>query len=300
MSPAPLISVVIPVFNRAWCLERAVRSVLGQSLGDLEIVVVDDGSTDDLQTVLARLSDARLRVIRHERNLGPASARNTGIRNAHGGYIAFLDSDDEWLPTKLERQHVLLEAHGDSTAVSLCGYTLVREEGGQAEARPLAEPVDWYVRLLSACNVSFGSCALVRRSAFEAFGMLDEAMRRLEDWDWLLRYTAKRPIAALSEPLAIVHGGAGWPAVEVVAAATNQIWDRHRAAARATAPKALRLLRSTILYERAVALRHHGRPLAALWFLGRSIVAFPGREAGFYRNLARRGGAGLYNSGRGS
>jgi glycosyltransferase involved in cell wall biosynthesis len=289
MSNAPRISVVIPVFNRARSLERAVRSVLNQSYGDFELVVVDDGSTDELDAVLARFPDARLRVVRHARNLGAAAARNSGVRASRGAFIAFLDSDDEWLPLKLERQSASLEARGDG--VALCGYALVREGEGRPEERPLDEASDWYLRILAACNVSFGSCALVRRGAFEEFGYLDETMRRLEDWDWLLRYAARRNIATLSEPLSIVHAGAGWPSPEIVDAATAQIWERHSQAAAARSPAARRLLRSTVWYERAVARYHHGRGFAALWFLGRSIAAFPERGLGFYRNLARRGGA---------
>ncbi|HKO08583.1 MAG TPA: glycosyltransferase family 2 protein [Alphaproteobacteria bacterium] len=298
MNSPPEISVVIPVFNRAWSIARAVRSVLGQSFGDFELVIVDDASSDDLEGALQRFADARLRVLRHERNRGAAAARNTGIRASRGEAIAFLDSDDEWLPAKLERQRVLLAAAGESRSVALCGYALSRDQGTEAEARPLLEPEDWYLRLLLACNVSFGSCALVRRSAFEEFGTLDEAMPRLEDWDWLLRYAAKRPIASLSEPLAVVHAGAPWPSVAAVNASVAQIWERHRQAAGRHSQKAQRLLRSTIWYERGVAYYHHGRALEAAWCLGRSLLLYPARGLGLYDSLARRRGRALGHEAR--
>jgi glycosyltransferase involved in cell wall biosynthesis len=298
MKNPPEISVVIPVFNRAWSIGRAVRSVLAQSFGDFELLIVDDASTDDLKGALQPFAGARLRVLRHERNRGTAAARNTGIRASRGEAIAFLDSDDEWLPAKLERQRALLAASGKSRSVALCGYALSRDQGTEAEARPLLEPEDWYLRLLLACNVSFGSCALVRRSAFEEFGAFDEDMPRLEDWDWLLRYTAKRPIACLSEPLAIVHAGPTWPSVAAVNASVARIWERHRQAVGLHSQKALRLLRSTIWYERGVTYYHHNRALEAAWCLGRSLLLYPARGRGLFHSLARRRGLALGHEAR--
>ncbi|MGC8603005.1 MAG: glycosyltransferase family 2 protein, partial [Desulfomonilaceae bacterium] len=106
-----LVSVIIPTYNRAHLIERAVNSVLEQTYDKLEIIVVDDGSTDNTGNVLSQLQDgdSRVRYIRHETNKGSQSARNTGIRNARGDYVAFLDSDDEWLPYKLEKQIPLFQ-----------------------------------------------------------------------------------------------------------------------------------------------------------------------------------------------
>jgi glycosyltransferase involved in cell wall biosynthesis len=286
MSNAPHISVIVPVFDRARTIGRAIASVLGQCYGDFELLVVDDGSSDDLGGVLAGFSDPRLKVLRHERNRGTAAARNTAIRASRGELLAFLDSDDEWLPGKLARQRALLAASGERTSVALCGYTLSRDQGGEAEARPLLEVGDWYLRLLLACNVSFGSCGLVRRSAFEEFGLLDETLSRFEDWDWLLRFTAKRPIAALSEPLAIVHMGPLWPSVATVDASAARIWELHRAAAARHSGQAERLLRSTIWYERGVARYRHRRAGSAAWCLARALLLYPRRSTGLCRSVA--------------
>src|SRR5262245_28149594 len=100
----PRISVVIPVLNRAAVVRRAIASVLAQTFQDFEIVVVDDGSTDGTAESVDTLSDRRIRVIRHEQTLGGGAARNTGIRASRAPFVAFLDSDDEWVPTKLEKQ----------------------------------------------------------------------------------------------------------------------------------------------------------------------------------------------------
>jgi glycosyltransferase involved in cell wall biosynthesis len=102
----PLVSVVVPCYNRARLIPRAVKSVQEQNFESLEIVLVDDGSSDDTVGVVERLktTEPRIRFLRHERNRGEAAARNTGVKNARGRYIAFLDSDDEWLPGKLKCQ----------------------------------------------------------------------------------------------------------------------------------------------------------------------------------------------------
>lgn len=107
----PLVSVVIPTFNRARLLPDAVRSVLEQSHENLELIVVDDGSTDDTTDVLAGFDDGRLQCIRIERSGSPSRARNVGLARAKGRYVAFLDSDDVWLPIKLERQLAALRSN---------------------------------------------------------------------------------------------------------------------------------------------------------------------------------------------
>ncbi|MGB3624622.1 MAG: glycosyltransferase family 2 protein, partial [Henriciella sp.] len=104
MKPGSLVSVVIPTYNRARTLRRAVESVLRQSYTNLELIVVDDASTDDTKAVLSSINDPRMRVITYEFNRGCAAARNIGARDARGEYLAFQDSDDEWLADKLSKQ----------------------------------------------------------------------------------------------------------------------------------------------------------------------------------------------------
>src|SRR5262245_39993346 len=100
---SPKVAVVIPVFNRPEGVARAIRSVLTQTFQDFELVVVDDGSTDRTTDAVAAIRDHRIRLVRHERNCGGGATRNTGIRASTAPFVAFLDSDDEWMPTKLER-----------------------------------------------------------------------------------------------------------------------------------------------------------------------------------------------------
>lgn len=288
MTDCPRVSVVVPVYNGAELVGRAIRSVLAQTFPDFELIVVDDGSTDNLAKALEQFPDLRLRRLRHTRNRGAAAARNTGIRKARGAYIAFLDSDDEWLPEMLDRQHARLEASRREGSLALTGFHLARDQLGRCEARPLQDSVDWYQRLLAGCNVCLGSCALIRRATFDEIGVFDEEMRRFEDWDWLLRYTLKYLIVSIEEPLALIHSSAGWPSVEVVECAIRQIWERHGAVAAQRSAAARRLFLSTLCYERAVALHRARQPLMALALLSRSILIYPARDLGFYRHLLRR------------
>lgn len=116
----PVVSVVIPLYNKASYVQRALESVLAQSVSDLEIIVVDDGSSDDGLAVVERFRDARLRVIR-QTNAGPGAARNRGLAEARSDYVAFLDADDQWMPDFLEDGVSTLDRHPAAAAVS-CGW----------------------------------------------------------------------------------------------------------------------------------------------------------------------------------
>lgn len=105
----PTVSVILPTYNRAHLLERAIQSVLDQTYPDFEIIVVDDASIDNTVNIIKGIINERIRYIRHEKNKGAAAARNTGIKLAKGKYIAFQDSDDEWLRDKLEKQIKIFE-----------------------------------------------------------------------------------------------------------------------------------------------------------------------------------------------
>jgi GT2 family glycosyltransferase len=286
---SPLISVIIPVYNGADVIRRALTTVFVQTLSDFEVTVVDDGSTDDLVAALAGFNDRRLTVIRQDANAGASAARNRGIRQAKGEYVAFLDCDDEWLPEKLARQYDALRSCPPNVSVCLAGYYLFRDRLKRREERRLAPERDWFWRLLGGCNLNVGSGLMVRRRVFDEIGYYDETMRRLEDWDWLLRYTANAPIEIVKEPLAIYHSGLRWPSEETVTDACAQIWRHHGAKAAAHSPSAARLLRSTIAYERAAALYHHGHPVKAAAAVVRALMYFPQRGLTFYEHLLRRG-----------
>ncbi|WP_135470560.1 glycosyltransferase family 2 protein [Crenalkalicoccus roseus] len=206
----PEVSVVVPTYNRAATILRAVGSALAQTHCDLEVVVVDDGGGDDTPALLAGLGDPRLRLERHARNRGAAAARNTGIAAARGAFIAFLDSDDAWLPRKLEVQLAALRRAAPEEAVSCHGVRMHLLDHGIEREQPLEPAGDWFLRLARDCDLSPGTTLLARREAFDRIGPLDESLPRFEDWDWLLRYAAAGGrVLALRETLAHVWNRRG-------------------------------------------------------------------------------------------
>ena len=127
----PLISIIIPTYNREYTLLFSIKSVLNQTYKNFELLVVDDGSEDDTESLVKKISDPRVRYIRHKKKLGANSARNTGIMASKGNYIAFNDSDDEWLPEKLMKQVLAMVFSGKTVKVAFSGLTRIRMNGNQ-------------------------------------------------------------------------------------------------------------------------------------------------------------------------
>ena len=183
MSMSPKVSVVIPVYNHAHRVRSAISSVLSQTFDDYEVIVVNDGSTDHLVEALQEFSDIRL--INHETNFGRAAARNTGVLAARGEYIAFLDADDQWKPTKLARQICFLEENKD---ISICftGYEMLLPDGSRRKM-PFLKVQQWERYLLKYAGLSDGSVPMIRRSCFDKIGLQDMKLMRYQNWDGLLR-----------------------------------------------------------------------------------------------------------------
>jgi len=213
---APRVSVVVPAYERASVLGRAVDSALAQTTDDLEVVVVDDGSTDDTRAVVAGYDDPRVRYVAHERNRGVSAARNTGVEAARGDYVAFLDSDDEWLAGKLERQLAAIAERGDGWIGAYCEVLPAdpspvsralaalsrrfRRDGAREGGRELAESL-----LRMQVFMSPGSTLVVERDAVLAAGGFDESLSIYEDWDLVLRVLSRGRIAHVPDPLVVVH-----------------------------------------------------------------------------------------------
>jgi glycosyltransferase involved in cell wall biosynthesis len=203
----PTVSVVIPTYNRASCLGRALQSALRQSLKNLELIVVDDGSTDNSESIVRSFNDPRVRYVQQARNAGAAAARNTGVAQARGEFIAFLDSDDEWLLSKLEKQVSALRTADACTGLALCG--LLRWDTLQvfympAQDRHGARQPDIREEILRQ-NYALTSAWCVRRQHFLNIGPFDETLPPLEDWEWLIRYTARYRSVLVDEPLCVVY-----------------------------------------------------------------------------------------------
>lgn len=202
---APLVSVVLPTYNRARLIARAVRSVLQQSYPFLELIVVDDGSTDGTDAVVRAFRDPRLRFFRLARNRGPAAARNEGIRHARGELLAFQDSDDEWLPQKLARQVPALLAAPPGVAMVYGSVVRVAANGRErCFAAPVFTPEDetTFDRALAlgVGGIAMPAC-LIRREAFLEVGGFDEHLRCLEDTELFIRLARHYRFQYLEPPL---------------------------------------------------------------------------------------------------
>jgi glycosyltransferase involved in cell wall biosynthesis len=208
-----LVSVVIPTYNRGAKILRAVSSVLRQTYGNLELIVVDDASTDGTAALLESVRDSRLRLVRHRTNRGAATARNSGVAAARGRWIAFQDSDDIWLPEHLYRQIQAIRELPEDYVALFCtkinyGLDLHGRYGSRSSScipRPeeRIESGDLHPRLLQG-NIIGPQTALIAREAFLAVGGFDERLRNNEDWDFFIRLSERGRIGFLDDPLVIV------------------------------------------------------------------------------------------------
>jgi glycosyltransferase involved in cell wall biosynthesis len=202
--PCASVSVIIPTFNRAWCLARAIESVLAQTFTDFELIVVDDGSSDETARLLGEYGDA-LEVIR-QANRGVSAARNAGMAAARGRWIALLDSDDHWLPTKLAHQVDWLSAH---PRYRICQTDEVWIRHGRRvnpKKRHRKYGGDIFERCLPLCLVS-PSAVMMARSLVDEVGGFDETLPACEDYDLWLRISCTHPIGLVEAPLIVKTGG---------------------------------------------------------------------------------------------
>lgn len=201
---SPVVSVVIPAYNAAWCVRKAIDSVLAQTFRSFELIVVDDGSTDSTPNVLASYGNA-ISVVRQP-NRGMGRARNAGIQAATGEFIAFLDSDDWWLPQKLERQVALMRS-APHVGFSSCAARVEDPEGRLLNLwRCPGWEGDFLVHLFSSGADVPGSCSAVmaRRQLVVEAGGFDESLRGVEDPDLWMRLAAVTDYACLDEAMAVV------------------------------------------------------------------------------------------------
>jgi len=202
--PLPRVSVVIPTYNRAALLPRAIDSVLAQTNPPLEILVVDDGSTDTTERLIGDCYP-QVSALTQE-NQGVSAARNRGIKESKGEFIAFLDSDDSWMKSKLERQ---VEAMDKDPTLKLCHTEEMWIRNGR-RVNPMKQHRKhdgWiFKECLPLCAIS-PSATLVRRELFDEVGVFDESFPACEDYDLWLRVTSRYPARLIDEALVIKHGG---------------------------------------------------------------------------------------------
>ena len=198
------VSVIIPTYNRKNLLKRALHSVSNQTFVPQEIIVVDDGSSDGTKDwVLERFPDVRYI---YQDNSGVSSARNSGIKEAIGSWIAFLDSDDEWMSNKLERQEGVINSFQEAW---LCHTNEIWIRNG-VRVNQMKKHQKYggnvFENCLDICRIS-PSSVLIKKEVFEMVGLFDESLKVCEDYDLWLRITAVLPVIFLDQPLIIKYGG---------------------------------------------------------------------------------------------
>lgn len=201
----PAVAVIIPLYNRATKIEASVRSVLDQTMGDFELLVVDDGSSDGSAAVVEAIVDPRLRLLRQPFNAGGNAARNRGIRDSSAPIICFLDSDDRYLPTKLQRVREIMDERPD-LATLLDSFIKAYPERPDRADVPLRNPVlndnraileAMFTRAMWKATPQIA----VRREAAVAAGLFDEGLKRRQDFDFIVRLAKVGPMALIDETL---------------------------------------------------------------------------------------------------
>ena len=196
-----LVSIVIPTYNRAKLLSHAIQSVLNQTYPTFELIVVDDCSNDCTESVVKGFHDDRIRYIRHEKNQGAATARNNGITAAKGNYIAFQDSDDEWLPTKLEKQVNAFNSAPSDCGVVYTSFWLINNGEKTLVPSSHVKQTEGKIRdTLLKMNFISTPTAFVRKECFEKVGMFAN-IPRFQDWELWLRISKDYSFRHVNEPL---------------------------------------------------------------------------------------------------
>jgi glycosyltransferase involved in cell wall biosynthesis len=275
----PAVSVVVATFNYGRFLSTALDSALGQTFGDLEVIVIDDGSTDATEAVVAPyLSDSRLRYERTE-HLGQPAAKNVGIGLARAPLLAFLDADDVWLPTKLEQQIQLFEAD-TALGVAYSRRLLIDEWGRDLEyEQPVLHRGNVLEQLFRDNFVCFSS-SVIRRQVFEQVGLFDTTLALAIDYDLWLRVALRYPFDFIDEPLVKYRTGHASLSrrTEERLTTVNRIIARfldEYGGREELPPAVVRRARAETYYHMALEQRGRSR-LAALPWLVRCLMLSPG------------------------
>jgi glycosyltransferase involved in cell wall biosynthesis len=204
----PLVSVVIPTHNRPDHLAKAIASVLSQTYPSIEVIVVDDGSSQCTADMLRARFPQNILWLRHESPQGAGQARNTGLLHARGEFVAFLDDDDRWQQRKIERQVNVFQRGKDSLGLVGCGYSYEVENTLQKERIPRLPAVP-YDRFLRGNWLGSTSLPLIRRASIEKVGGFDPQLPSCQDWDLWLRLSREFEVAMAHESLVVrkVHSG---------------------------------------------------------------------------------------------
>ncbi len=197
------VSVIIPTYNREKTILRAIQSVLDQTYTNLEVLIIDDGSTDGTAEIVKGIEDDRVKYVVLEQNGGPSKARNIGVQMAEGEWIAFQDSDDCWHENKLEVQMAYAKEHPEY-AMIYCSYNATMYYGGQFQvpSKPWPDIMEGnMLNTLFVRNVIGAPTIVTKKEAFLASGGFDTAYKCLEDWEFVLRFSRNYEIGFVKEAL---------------------------------------------------------------------------------------------------
>jgi len=208
---APLVSVIIPTFNRSHLLDKAVQSVLRQTYKNYEILVIDDHSPDETRAVVGRMNSEKIIYIRLPHNRGLSAARNTGFKAARGEFMALLDDDDEWLETKLEKQ---MEAFLSAPPLVGVVYTGAWKISNNSRcpvpgSGAIPQEKNIYQDMLQGKYFVLPSASMIRRECLQRVGLYDEHIRSLEDWDFWIRISKYYFFKYVDENLVLYHSTEG-------------------------------------------------------------------------------------------
>lgn len=199
------VSIVLPTYNRGYIIKESISSVLNQTYSDFELIIVDDGSTDDTEDIINSIDDKRIKYIKLEQNSGVSNARNIGIEHSSYNYIAFQDSDDKWLPTKLEKQVKLLKQSSSNVGFVYHAikydfdngyYLIIPDEKIKVEKKVK----NIYAQMLYD-NLIGAPTLLIKKECFDKVGKFDVSWRSLEDYDFALRLTKEYEAEYIDEVL---------------------------------------------------------------------------------------------------
>ena len=283
----PLVSVVIPYFNNPETIGRAVESVFAQTYPNIEVLIVDDGSEKELPPDIICMDPERITIERHAINRGAAAARNTGIKSSKGRYVAFLDADDSWRPEKLARQLQVLTNTHTNVKSCVCGFSMHRPNKDDGEIHDYKLKNDIIQELLWGCRLSPGSTMVCERQCFDTVGFYREDLRRLEDWEWFLRFASYYRLVQIpgvwvdifvSQKSDVTH-------VDDVIHATRLIRAQHLATVSRLGRVSRRIFLSALEVEKAAAHYRASQKWMAILIVFRSLLIWPFRNLRFFRRL---------------
>jgi len=229
----PIVSVIITTYNRSNFLKKSTKSVLEQTYKKLELIIVDDCSTDETEQVVYNIKDKRVKYIRHNENMGVHQSRNDGILNSNGKFIAFLDDDDHWLPKKLEKQVDLFMKKNSNLGLIYTGY--YNALNGRIVAKVSPRRRGYLRDILINQNVVSTSTVLVRAECFKKVGLF-EYIPFMEDWDMWIRISQYYEFDFVPDPLCIynIHGNQATSNAkyriigqEIMLSKYNELWQQN-------------------------------------------------------------------------